>query len=157
MDKGKTTTRPVVMTITKAYKLVSSAILSQQIRSLSLSGLACVVAPLAIVISSNALSGEQSRPATSEPANLNGEYAGSETCIVCHADQGRRFQNTVMGKAFARPKNEKERFGCEACHGPGKAHVEAGGGKDTIPVRFTKDSGNTADEKNSACLSCHQR
>jgi DmsE family decaheme c-type cytochrome len=62
-----------------------------------------------------------------------------------------------MGKAFARPKTEKEKLGCEACHGPGKAHVDAGGGKDTIPVRFTKGSRNTTEEKNGACLSCHER
>jgi hypothetical protein len=56
----------------------------------------------------------------------NGEYAGSETCVICHADQGQHFQNTVMGKAFARPKNDKEKLGCESCHGPGKNHVESG-------------------------------
>src|ERR1043166_6129227 len=84
-------------------------------------------------------------------------YIGSEACIACHPDQGKHFQGTVMGKAFARPKNEKEKLGCEACHGPGQAHIEAGGGKDTIPVRFTKDSKNSVEEKNGACLSCHER
>ena len=38
-----------------------------------------------------------------------------------------------------------------------RTHLEAGGGKETIPVRFTKDSPNTAAEKNEACLSCHQK
>jgi DmsE family decaheme c-type cytochrome len=87
----------------------------------------------------------------------NGEYAGSDTCVICHSDQGQHFQNTVMGKAFARPKNDKEKLGCESCHGPGKNHVESGGGKETIPIRFAKDSQNTVDEKNGACLSCHER
>ena len=58
---------------------------------------------------------------------------------------------------MAHPKGPLEALGCEACHGPGKAHVAAGGGKATIPIRFTKDSTNTAEEKNAACLSCHNK
>jgi hypothetical protein len=73
-------------------------------------------------------------------AQVSDDYAGSDTCIICHADQGEHFKKTVMGKAFAHPKNAKEKLGCESCHGPGKAHVEAGGGKETIPIRFAKDS-----------------
>src|SRR6185369_14440646 len=73
----------------------------------------------------------------------SGDYVGTEVCIACHADQGKHFQNTAMGKAFARPKSEKEKLGCEACHGPGRSHAEAGGGKETIAIRFTKDSKNS--------------
>src|SRR5215471_12750957 len=55
-------------------------------------------------------------------------YAGSEVCITCHEDQDRRFKNTVMGKVMMlNPHNPEEALGCEACHGPGQAHVEAGG------------------------------
>jgi DmsE family decaheme c-type cytochrome len=35
--------------------------------------------------------------------------------------------------------------------------VEAGGGKDTIPIRFGADSKNSIEEQNSTCLACHQR
>ncbi len=90
-------------------------------------------------------------------ATGDGDYVGSETCIACHDDQNKRFQRTAMGKAFATPRNAAQKLGCEACHGPGRVHVEAGGGKDTIPIRFGKDSKNTADEQNAVCLSCHQR
>lgn len=100
----------------------------------------------------------KSQPTKSEPQSApSGDYVGMDTCITCHADQGKHFQNTLMGHAFARPRTDLEKLGCEACHGPGRAHVEAGGGKDTIPIRFTKDSKNTAEEKNNACLSCHQK
>src|SRR4051812_27708408 len=91
------------------------------------------------------------------PADPNSDYVGQETCVTCHDDQGKHFAGTPMGKAFAHPKTATEKLGCEACHGPGRGHVEAGGGKDTIPIRFTKDSKNSAEEKNSACLSCHER
>src|SRR5262245_18417740 len=90
----------------------------------------------------------QSTTTQASPQISNGDYEDPEACIVCHADQGKHFQNTVMGKAFAKPKSEKEIFGCQACHGPAKNHVDSGGGKETIPIRFTKDSRNTVDEKN---------
>jgi DmsE family decaheme c-type cytochrome len=100
----------------------------------------------------------KSEPAKSEPQSPpSGDYVGMDTCITCHADQGKHFQNTIMGRAFARPRTDLEKLGCEACHGPGRAHVEAGGGKDTIAVRFTKDSKNTVEEKNNVCLSCHAK
>ena len=94
----------------------------------------------------------QAKSPTSE-----GDYVGSDVCITCHADQGKHFQSTVMGKAFAHAKNDREKLGCEACHGPGRVRVTSGGGKDTIPIRFTKDSMNTVEERNDACLSCHSR
>ena len=94
----------------------------------------------------------QAKSPTSE-----GDYVGSDVCITCHADQGKHFQSTIMGKAFAHAKNDREKLGCEACHGPGRVHVTSGGGKDTIPIRFTKDSMNTVEERNDACLSCHSR
>jgi Cytochrome c554 and c-prime len=87
----------------------------------------------------------------------DGDYVGSETCISCHADQERRFKDTVMGKAMPHPRTPEEARGCESCHGPGRAHVEAGGGKDTIPIRFGKDSTNSVAEKNAACEACHSR
>src|SRR6266545_8039320 len=61
------------------------------------------------------------------PAAAQSGYVGSDTCTTCHDDEGRRFQGTVMGKAFAHPRTSEEKLGCEACHGPGKAHVDSSG------------------------------
>ena len=72
------------------------------------------------------------------PAQPDGDYVGSDVCVTCHAEQQKNFVHTIMGNAMAHPKTLLDARGCEACHGPGKAHVDAGGGKETIPVRFTK-------------------
>jgi DmsE family decaheme c-type cytochrome len=98
---------------------------------------------------------EKAKPASSPAAD--GDYVGSAVCVTCHSDQERRFKNTVMGKVMANPRTPDEARGCEACHGPGRSHVEAGGGKDTIPIRFGKDSTNTVAEKNAVCMDCHSR
>jgi len=107
-----------------------------------------------------------SQTAATSPATQTGstssttrpsDYVGSEVCVTCHADQQKKFEHTPMGNAFSHPKTSLEKLGCDACHGPGKAHVDAGGGKDTIPVRFTKDSTTPVEERNAACLSCHTK
>ena len=108
---------------------------------------------------------ENSKPTAAEPSSSaaqlagkpDGDYVGSEVCVTCHADQQKSFVHTIMGNAMAHAKTPEEKLGCEACHGPGKAHVEAGGGKDTIPVRFTKGSATPVEERNAACLSCHNK
>ena len=45
------------------------------------------------------------------------------------------------------------RKGCEGCHGPGKAHVEAGGDKTKIKVFKTL----SALDSSAACMECHNK
>src|SRR5215475_9898871 len=69
-------------------------------------------------------------------ASSDAGHVGSDVCITCHEEQNRRFKYTAMGKVMMlNPRNPEEARGCEACHGPGQAHVEAGGGKGTIRIR----------------------
>lgn len=118
--------------------------------------LALAISAFAAPESKNADSAAKTIPAATK---TDGDYVGSETCIGCHEDQQRRMKNTAMGKAMteANGRTALEKHGCEACHGAGKAHVEAGGGKESIPIRFGKDSNNSVEEQNSACLSCHAK
>ena len=107
----------------------------------------------------NPVTAQSPHPASAElpKAGSDGDYVGSDTCVTCHDAQHKSFQHTIMGNAMAHARSAEAARGCESCHGPGKSHVEAGGGKDTIPVRFTAGSNNTVEEKNAACLSCHTK
>jgi predicted CXXCH cytochrome family protein len=49
-------------------------------------------------------------------------YAGVEVCSACHQDQAQQFSKTAHAKTYS---TAKFGTGCEACHGPGKTHVDA--------------------------------
>lgn len=61
-----------------------------------------------------------------------------------------------MGKVLlVAPRTELETRGCEACHGPGRVHVESGGSLESI-IRFGKDSSASGTAQNEQCLQCHE-
>ncbi len=91
--------------------------------------------------------------------DLPAGYAGSETCKGCHEDQFAKFGHTRMGILFLKhPRTQQERLGCEGCHGPGKAHAEAGGGKGVGNlITFSKNDKTPVDKRNEICLGCHTK
>jgi DmsE family decaheme c-type cytochrome len=86
-------------------------------------------------------------------------YAGTEVCKACHAAQVETFGKTLMGRIFLKsPRNDMEKQSCENCHGPGGAHVAAGGGKGVGGmISFRKDAGESTGAQNQSCLQCHER
>lgn len=93
----------------------------------------------------------QTSPAVQAPANAAG-YVGSNVCKTCHADVWFNFYKNPHFKSIASASEAPERTGCEGCHGPAKAHVEARGGKTTIPRAFSLLSPKATMD---ACLMCH--
>jgi len=76
------------------------------------------------------------------------EYADAEECAACHEKIVATIQKTPHGrKGFS----ERSEWGCQTCHGPGKAHVEADGDKSLIKS-FKTLRGKVASEP---CLQCH--
>jgi len=82
------------------------------------------------------------------------EYVGSNVCKTCHSDVWFNFYKNPHYKSVASGDQPPERTGCEGCHGPGKAHVDAHGGKTTIPRAFSLMEPTAVLD---ACLNCHAR
>ena len=78
-------------------------------------------------------------------------FIGSDACKTCHADVWSKFYKNPHFKSLASGKEKPENTGCEGCHGPGGAHVAAGGGKPTI-VAFSQLQPKQILDK---CLRCH--
>ena len=67
-----------------------------------------------------------------------GGFVGSDVCKTCHPDVWQNFYKNPHYKSIAAGNLPAEKTGCESCHGAGKAHVEARGGKTTIPNAFSQ-------------------
>jgi DmsE family decaheme c-type cytochrome len=84
-----------------------------------------------------------------EPGQASG-FAGSDQCAECHEDIAKGLTDSVHGqKGFSMRSDQ----GCEACHGPGEAHIEGGG--DITKIRSFKVL--EASDASAACLECHEK
>jgi DmsE family decaheme c-type cytochrome len=77
-------------------------------------------------------------------------FVGADTCLTCHDD--RAVHDTAHGRAI-NARTPMAQLGCESCHGPGKAHVDAGGDPDLM--RAFREMGS--DEQSRTCTTCHNR
>jgi predicted CXXCH cytochrome family protein len=78
-------------------------------------------------------------------------YVGSETCAACHEPEARSVAHTKHGKLEKVASWKDKVVGCETCHGPGKAHMDADGDKTKI-ISFKNKN---AKEISETCLTCH--
>jgi DmsE family decaheme c-type cytochrome len=100
-------------------------------------------------------------------------YIGSNACEECHKQGYKRFAATKMARVFFEaPRNELEKQGCEACHGPGREHAEAAREHDRARergvayqgppsgqfiLRLGKDTALPVRDQNGRCLQCHEK
>src|SRR5215831_20924484 len=84
-------------------------------------------------------------------------YVGAQMCRACHPAIAATFAQTPMGRLFLNaPRNTKEAHACETCHGPGKAHMEAGGGRGKGGlITFARNDPTPVAVRNAICLDCH--
>lgn len=78
-------------------------------------------------------------------------YVGTDTCRTCHDDIAKTYDHSPHWKTMLNHRGVQFQ-GCEACHGPGKAHAESGGDITKI-VRFKTLS---REDSSRRCLSCHE-
>jgi DmsE family decaheme c-type cytochrome len=77
-------------------------------------------------------------------------YAGEESCLTCHEQQA--YKGTGHARVM-NPRTPAAGQGCESCHGPGQAHIDAGGDKTLI----ASYSMMTPDAASETCTTCHNR
>jgi DmsE family decaheme c-type cytochrome len=89
-------------------------------------------------------------------APVEAHFVDGKICLTCHASQAALFDKTLMGKIG---KTKKGMFECQNCHGPGSAHVKAGGGRGVGGIISFRpnDLSRTAEENNETCLACHNK
>ncbi len=102
---------------------------------------------------------QPAKPAAAAAAPADSNYVGAETCKACHEEAFSKFSKTRMGRLFLlQARSPKEANACESCHGPGKAHVDAGGGKGKGGlITFAKNDKTPVEKRNQVCLDCHNR
>jgi predicted CXXCH cytochrome family protein len=88
-------------------------------------------------------------------------FTGPDRCRACHKDEMIEFDKTAHAKLVF--PNKPYIQGCEACHGPARAHadaVEAAHGDDAEIAKALKDQpifafNGSGEENASHCLGCH--
>jgi len=92
------------------------------------------------------------------------EYSesGADTCLSCHDDEGETYSASALFKGkHAQRSDKRAPFGagglqCEACHGPGARHAAKGSKKAATINSFKASSHLPVEQRNQACLSCHE-
>jgi predicted CXXCH cytochrome family protein len=88
------------------------------------------------------------RVVVAPPMIPGAKYVGMDQCAICHEKEVKNFKLTSHARIQISGEGERvEGQGCEACHGAGSLHVDAGGGKG----KFTVNPGKNPE----ACFQCH--
>jgi DmsE family decaheme c-type cytochrome len=109
---------------------------------------------LALVFAPALARAQQPTPRAQPPSG----FAGSASCVDCHKKEVAQFSATPKGQLLLEhPRNQHEKLGCEACHGPSKQHGESGGEERGAMVAFGGKHPSPVAERNAVCLQCHEK
>ena len=100
--------------------------------------------------------GEEPRPVPKELPPVPDFMLGSNNCEVCHTIVAENFKTNPHYGADATRSEPSQAIVCATCHGDGGAHAAGYGDPEAI-LRFNKGAPATVQEKNAACLQCHEK
>src|SRR5579864_3314654 len=78
-------------------------------------------------------------------------YVGADTCKSCHEEVAAAYDRGPHWKTTLAKHQGPQWQGCEACHGPGKAHAES-----ADPDKIIRFGGLSREASSKRCLSCHE-
>jgi DmsE family decaheme c-type cytochrome len=114
---------------------------------------------LVVMVSVGATSSRQDNGTKAAPAPapatqqaVAADFAGDDTCLTCHEEKSKGYHGSAHARV-ADPRTPAAGKGCESCHGPGQAHVEAGGDRTKIKVLGEM----AARDVSETCTTCHNR
>jgi DmsE family decaheme c-type cytochrome len=87
-------------------------------------------------------------------------WVGDAACLTCHEGLAAPFAKTIHAKVLNEKVARSPEYAnsCEACHGPGLAHVQAGGGRGAGALLAFRGEGTEAiARENGTCLGCHAK
>jgi DmsE family decaheme c-type cytochrome len=79
------------------------------------------------------------------------QYVGAETCKSCHEAETKSYDKGPHWKTALDKHHGPQWEGCEACHGPGKAHAES-----ADPDKILRLTSMSREESSKRCLGCHE-
>jgi predicted CXXCH cytochrome family protein len=85
------------------------------------------------------------RAVLAPPHVAGAKFVGTKECVLCHSEITDHFANSTHAR-LAMEDGKVGETGCEACHGPGSIHSNAGGGRTNIV-----NPGKSPE----ACFACH--
>ncbi len=100
--------------------------------------------------------GEEPKPVSMERPPVPDFMLGDNNCEICHSVVTEHFKTNPHYGADATRKGTSEVIVCSSCHGSGKTHAASYGDPQAI-IQFSKESSSTVQEKNAACLQCHEK
>jgi DmsE family decaheme c-type cytochrome len=91
----------------------------------------------------------------SNPANQPSDptlYVGTDTCETCHQAEAESYGRGPHWRTETGKQKGPQWQGCEACHGPGKAHADT-----QDPTKIIRVTSLSAKQASERCLVCHEK
>lgn len=83
------------------------------------------------------------------------DFIDDQACAECHPEISSEFSKLYHAPLVLDAKLPPDRRGCQACHGPGSAHIANLDEADKIGLNVVRYTQIKPEEVNAACMRCH--